>query len=351
MIDALWPIRGFLKSGGACIDDCVFRVHYQITSILLLAFSLIITARQFVGDPIDCLVSGVPAHVVNSYCWTASTFTLTDGDGRGNDRDKYYHKYYQWVCFVLFFQSASFYATRQAWKACEGGRIGRLAEGLTVVVTADDDRVADRLRALTGYFAKNRRSHDSFALQYAACEALNLINAVAQTWLLDRFLGGGFTTYGIDVFRGGGRWNAREPETADAVARIFPVTAKCAFRNHGPSGTVQEFDALCLLPLNVVNEKIFAFLSVWMIVVVAVSAVGLAGRVAVVVVPTARVVLLKTVSWYTPTHEISKIVEKYRVGNWFLLYQLGKNVDNAVFEELLTELYGEVTARESIELM
>ena len=36
-----------------------------------------LTAKQYFGDPIDCFVSGVPAGIVNTYCWTHGTYTVT----------------------------------------------------------------------------------------------------------------------------------------------------------------------------------------------------------------------------------------------------------------------------------
>ena len=37
-----------------------------------------------------------------------------------------YHKYYQWVCYVLFFQAGLFYIPRFLWKTIEGGRMQML---------------------------------------------------------------------------------------------------------------------------------------------------------------------------------------------------------------------------------
>lgn len=46
---------------------------------------------------------------------------------------------------------------------------------------------------------------------------------------------------------------------------LFPSQAKCDYFNFGSSGTIQKIDALCLLPQNIINEKIFVFLYFWMI--------------------------------------------------------------------------------------
>ena len=46
---------------------------------------------------------------------------------------------------------------------------------------------------------------------------------------------------------------------------ILQVT-KCTFHKFGPSGTVQKFDGLCVLPLNIINEKIYVFLWFWFVI-------------------------------------------------------------------------------------
>ena len=44
--------------------------------IILIGFSLVVTSRQYIGDPIDCIVEGVPGNVMDTYCWIHSTFTI-----------------------------------------------------------------------------------------------------------------------------------------------------------------------------------------------------------------------------------------------------------------------------------
>ena len=52
---------------------------------------------------------------------------------------------------------------------------------------------------------------------------------------------------------------------------MFPKVTKCTFHKFGPSGTVERFDGLCVLPLNIINEKIYVFLWFWFIIVSVVS--------------------------------------------------------------------------------
>lgn len=119
MLDIFRGLKNFIKVSHVHIDSSVFRLHYSITVMILLAFSLIVTTRQYVGNPIDCIhAKEIPEEVINTYCWIHSTYTIpsafmkTTGvevahpgiDKSKPDGEKRYVKYYQWVCFCLFFQ-------------------------------------------------------------------------------------------------------------------------------------------------------------------------------------------------------------------------------------------------------
>ena len=98
----------------------------QATVIFLITSSLLVTSRQYIGDPIDCIVDqDIPQNVMDTYCWIHATFTIPNrlsanigqevphpGVAPGANDEKKYHKYYQWVCFTLFFQAGLFYTPR-----------------------------------------------------------------------------------------------------------------------------------------------------------------------------------------------------------------------------------------------
>ena len=45
----------------------------------------------------------------------------------------------------------------------------------------------------------------------------------------------------------------------------FLRLTKCTFHKFGTSGELEKHDALCILPLNIFNEKIYIFLWFWML--------------------------------------------------------------------------------------
>lgn len=47
-----------------------------------------------------------------------------------------------------------------------------------------------------------------------------------------------------------------QEERVDPMIYVFPRMTKCHFHKFGPSGTLERHDAFCLLPLNILNEKV-----------------------------------------------------------------------------------------------
>lgn len=359
MFDVFGSVKGLLKLDSVNIDNNIFRLHYKATVIVLIAFSLVVTSRQYIGDPIDCIVEGVPGNVMDTYCWIHSTFTIPDrmasevvgrdvphpgvGLQRQGDSVKY-HKYYQWVCFVLFFQALLFYIPRYLWKTWEAGKMKMLVLDLNCPIIAEDTK-NERKKLLVDYFATNLHNHNFYAVRFFICEVLNFINVIGQIYFVDYFLGGEFTTYGSDVIR----MTELEPEErVDPMAKVFPKVTKCTFHKFGPSGTTQRIDGLCVLPLNIVNEKIYVFLWFWFIILAVVSGLSLLYRLAVVLGAQARMYLLRAQARLAPRNEVELVARKCQIGDWFVLLLLGKNIDPLVYKELICDLARRFEGKEPV---
>lgn len=84
-----------------------------------------------------------------------------------------------------------------------------------------------------------------------------LILQIMNMFLIDAFLGGAFFTYGTDVIK----FSSMDQENrTDPMVAVFPRLTKCTFHKYGSSGSIQKHDALCVLALNILNEKIYIFL-------------------------------------------------------------------------------------------
>lgn len=358
MFDVFGSVKGLLKLDVVCIDNNVFRLHYKATFVILVAFSLLVTSRQYIGDPIDCIVDEIPLHIMDTYCWIYSTFTLPKRDGvvgkdivqpgvashGSGDEQVKYHKYYQWVCFALFFQAILFYIPRYLWKTWEGGRIKMLVLDLNCPVVSEDCK-SDRRKLLVDYFFTNLHSQNFYAFRFFFCEFLNFVNVILQMYIVDVFLDGEFSHYGMEVI---GLTEMEPEQRIDPMSRVFPKVTKCTFHKYGPSGSVQQFDGLCVLPLNIVNEKIYVFLWFWFWFLSILSALSLIYRIGVVFGAKFRHILLRARSRLNSQDQIEIISNKCQIGDWFILYQLGKNIDPLIYKQLIADLAKKLGGKEGV---
>jgi len=351
MLDIFLRLKTLVKVSHIHIDSSVFRLHWCISSVILLTFSVIITTRQYVGNPIDCIhTNDVPDDVFDLYCWIHSTYTIPRalslhvGDEVAHpgvitssvdeEDERRYVSYYQWVGFTLFFQAILFYIPRWLWKNWEAGKITALMMDLDIGVVSEVEK-KQKKKLLLDYLYDNLKNHNWWAYRYFFCELLAFINIIGQMFLMDRFFEGAFFTFGLEVIAFAER---DQEDRLDPMVYIFPRMTKCTFHKFGASGEVEKHDALCILPLNIVNEKIYIFLWFWFLILGVLSALVVVYRLVIIISPRMRAYLLYIRFRLIKREVINTIVKKSKMGDWFLFYMLGQNVDSIIFKEVMHEL-------------
>ncbi len=346
MFDIFFQIKPYINPGPDFADNIIFKLHYKVTFLILVTCSLLVTARQYIGDPIDCIIDTIPPSAIDTYCWIHTTFSVFGEAGWKNAdmphggvapvarEDIRHHKYYQWVCFTLFLQALIFTVPKALWHQWEGGLITMLVQGLQAPLQEKDKR-RDQIQLLLKYFSKSRREHNVYIAKLIFCETLNLINVLGQIYFMDYFLGGHFASYGMDVLA---LTEQDARSRADPMAQLFPKMTKCIFRKFGPSGTVEKLDALCVMPLNNVNEKIYVFLWFYFIVVAVASAGQLFCRILMATVPRLRSFLLQARVRLAGPDDVAAVCQFANFGDWIVLYQLGKNLDPLAGRDFLCQL-------------
>lgn len=149
-------------------------------------------------------------------------------------------------------------------------------------------------------------------------------------WLLK----GKFFSYGCFFF------NFRGVDE-DPFSEVFPKTTKCKYRNYGPSGSLRTYDFLCVLPLNVLNEKIYLVLWLWMIIVTVLSFSVVLFRLLTVFSRKVRLYHITVQVRYFDIQEMKQLVNSISYGSFFVLYRIGKNCHPSVFKALVSELIKE----------
>lgn len=350
MYSILRGLLSFLKPHPVNVDNFPFRLHYQLTSLFLITASVLVTLKQFFGDPIDCFTSNtddIPKSYLNIYCWMQSTFIIPASLGKRlgidvaapgiekyTDQDRIYMKYYQWVCFFLVFQAICFYLPRFLWKSMEGGKILQITEGLHNPFQNLDDKHC-KIQHLASYITDKLGGHRIYALGYYVCEALNFINVVCQIYITNTFLGGEFLSYGSDVlsFAQTDQENRYNP-----MIRVFPRVSKCSINKFGPSGDVQQHDALCVLSLNIINEKIFVFSWFWFVTLAVISGSTILYRIIWLSFHKLRYQTLLKSNSKTIHVQLSHLTQKFGFGDWFFMHLLRKNINSLHFRDLVAEI-------------
>jgi hypothetical protein len=315
----------------------------------MFAFSLIVSAKQYVGNPIDCIHSkDIPEEVLNTYCWIHSTYTIPSAfwkrigfdvahpgvDKTIDPEERRYHKYYQWVCFCLFFQAILFYVPRWLWKNWEAGKVAALRMDLNLGIISEVEKKLKK-KLLIEYMYSNLKHHNFWAYRYFFCELLSLINVCGQMFLLDRFFDGTFFTYGIEVMSFADR---DQEDRIDPMIYVFPRMTKCTFHKFGASGNIEKHDALCILPLNIVNEKIYIFIWFWLLLLGVLSFLVLVYRIVIIFSPYIRAFVLRLRYRRVKRECIEMVIGKSYVGDWFLIYLMGQNIDSVIFKDVIHEL-------------
>lgn len=251
----------------------------------------------------------IPEHVINTFCFFTTTFTIVrhlnetmlqlgyiPHPGIGpmlQDDEVRHHAYYQWVPFVLFLQALCFYAPHLIWRSLEKGRLKVLVHGMQMIALSEfvrqgEDLVINKSYTLHTKINIDRRVgvikreflriyehlhlNNHFATKLVTCEMLCMFNLLLQVYMTQRFLSGQFVTLGLkflhEDFLG----------KMDALDVVFPKVTKCIFHKYGASGTIQHHDALCVMALNVINEKIYTFLWFWYIILFFVTCLAILWR-------------------------------------------------------------------------
>ncbi|CAH1111010.1 unnamed protein product [Psylliodes chrysocephalus] len=385
-----------LKPQQYIIDNCVFRLHYKATVLFFLVASVLVTSRQYIGEHIRCISDkGVPEHVMNTFCFFTTTFTvpyvntskealdkveaeikaldsklLDTGNlahpgvgpyGIDSDEPIVRHAYYQWVPFVLFFQGIMFYLTHLMWKKLEGGRLRFLVDGLRYAafsfnekemkiggnkIPSKSERV-EKVNLVRKMFIDGIYINKYWSLKLMICEVINLLHILLQFHITDKFLGYRFNDLGSSV------WQEGLDSSVDVLDEVFPKITKCTFHKYGPSGSIQFHDAMCVMALNIINDKIYTGLWFWFIFLFICTILGLIWRLLTFLLHARsrgfnRLVFAGSCPGRLNPWNALNVSNHYSYTDWLFLVYLSKNVDPLVFKEIFLGIAEDMEERKAM---
>uniref|UniRef100_A0A0K0FA43 Innexin n=1 Tax=Strongyloides venezuelensis TaxID=75913 RepID=A0A0K0FA43_STRVS len=274
-------------------DDWSDRMNYLHTPNILLAFSVLISFKQFGGRPIECMFPnkfpGSWEQYAENYCWSQDTYYVQPHEHVANidEKDRYSQdrklSYYQWVPFFLLFQAACFRFPSVFWKYISlnsGIRVHEIVERAMDPSNLENKTKDKNLEVLTQHISAALRFQKKIAkkniiihktmkilnISYSACfisymylimKSLYMINVIVQLYILNKFLETDkYQWYGFGVIKDimlGTQWER---------SGFFPRVSLCDFTVRQVAN-IQKYSVQCVLVINIFNEKIFVLLWFW----------------------------------------------------------------------------------------
>ncbi|CAL1273517.1 unnamed protein product [Larinioides sclopetarius] len=345
MIHIFSALKNLLQSKKLHIDHWAFRLHYRVTVLFLLLFCIVVSTKQYAGDPIKCSKDTREySALVENYCFITSTYTVktalnkTVSEGAPHpgiypsqdEKDHRYHRYYQWVGFILFIQAVFFYAPHFLWKVFEGGKLSSLLERDTRFLPREEQI---KSRDLIIQHLRSRWTKDNlFIVKYLACEIWCFFNIFVQMAFLDGVFDNEFFSFGFEVMS---HYQKNLPSRTDPMLRMFPRITSCTYRYFGGGGKIRSESVLCVLAVNVMNEKIFLFLWFWFMVLSIITFCALIFKVVVFSVPSLRLSLLCIRFPCVREDDFKVIVETGNLSNYLFITLLGQNMEEPSFLDVI----------------
>uniref|UniRef100_A0A0K2TEQ0 Innexin n=1 Tax=Lepeophtheirus salmonis TaxID=72036 RepID=A0A0K2TEQ0_LEPSM len=331
------------------IDNLTFKLFYQWTVAQLICFSILISCNQVFGESIVCDLprKGVNQNVLQSYCLMYSTFNIpssfTGPCARTQPRESVYNTYYQWVAIFLMIQSIIFYIPRIIWLMLEGGLMSYLGKGTTGKLIEDMDQKTDALLSVFKDQLENKYNRYTFLFFF--CEILNIIILISQFFITNVFLQRQFLDYGPKVFS---FYQKTQDEVMlnneiNPMCEVFPRIASCNYWKYGGAGAQMRYTALCILSLNIIIDKIYVWLWFWY---VCLFCIGIVKIISQIFITTSRrirfwMMQMKMHRFFKEGEDLRHIrsyLDSCKVGDWFVLYQMSKNLNKRFFYDFLVKL-------------
>ena len=108
------------------------------------------------------------------------------------------------------------------------------------------------------------------------------------------------------------------------------------------AGTIQRHDALCILALNIINEKIYTFLWFWFIILAIITSIDFLVRIIILLMPPVRMFLLRSRLSVPQKDDADVITQRCSIGDWLLVDFLSKNMDTMIFSNVVSKLAKEL---------
>ncbi|XP_061165160.1 innexin unc-9-like isoform X2 [Saccostrea echinata] len=379
MLDSvLGSFATYARLKGRYDDDWIDRLNHLYTTIIFIIFTIVVSTKQYVGEPIHCWC---PAEFMesmvdytNNVCWIQNTYYVHLDDDipkSQHAREDRQITYYQWVPMILLFQALLFKVPCILWRILTASagvnldKIVTLAAETQYISPEDRDKTIRHIVRYMDRWLENAREYRSgcfirlrqtiskyccivcgkrygnyLVTIYMIIKLLYMTNAIGQLFILNEFLGTNYNAYGLEVMQ----HLAEGTEMVDSMR--FPRITLCDFKVRRLA-TVQQYTVQCVLPINLFNEKIFIFIWFWLVFVAVLSSANFLIWCYTMIFRQHRVRYLKKFLRINDCYKSEldkkmsvKFAEQYlRQDGIFVLRLVGKNANDVLVSEIILQLW------------
>jgi len=265
-------------------DDVVDRSVYATTVYILAFFAILIMAKQYVGEPLQCWLpaeyTGAWEKYIENYCFVENTYfvngTKIPDDRTIRSRDEL--RYYQWIPYILSLMAVICFAPKMIFKVLYSFSDLRVTDLIQLAYRETKTKFADAQDGLCRNIAiklvarKNARATIAFnwylTLIYFSMKLLIIGVLILQLVIINYFVASTDIFWGFTILQqlvNGKDWRHNG---------FFPRVTFCDITTRD-IGQSREHTVQCVLMINMFAEKIFVFLWLWFFTFLVVAVLNL----------------------------------------------------------------------------
>jgi hypothetical protein len=262
-------------------DEHSDRLNHRYTVGFLVICAVIASGSPIVFNRINCWVPaqfvGAYSTYTNNYCWVSNTYYIPSNvtvPYSRFDRERAEIGYYQWTPFIFLFFALCFYFPRMLWRSMN------TRSGIDLQYLIKKGEAKSIVGPIEHYCEPNQYDHNRHRFfRTLSCtggkrlgnylrsiqvmvKLLYLINSIIQLALIHLVLGQPGWFYGIDIW-----YSIFVQNSVLTDSPYFPRVTLCDLRIR-EVGNLHRYTVQCVLPINMLNEKIFTLAWFWFIYVV-----------------------------------------------------------------------------------
>lgn len=237
------------------------KLNSIYTPTILIFFALIISSKQLIGSPINCIIpfeyKGSWDNYVENYCFLTQVNDVSNDEKLPFDmplREQRSYNYYAWIPIILTIQSLVFCFPLLLWNYFSTNT------QVDYQKCVNTNNQQNFFKSLLKRYKQNDWYNDCFlTILYLSVKILYIINIFFQFYILGKFFGFDFLKWGYFVL-------------LENSFEYFPIINFCNF-NLVKLGSIMTNTVQCFFSINLFNKFAFMFVWFWLLILLVINCI------------------------------------------------------------------------------